>query len=396
MGKVYVQPLAWERDFEVVPRINLVVDSLENEYVFGGVATTVIFATLLSRTTGIPLRIITRTNHSGAHEAYYSFLKSVHIDPASMVTFFNAQPGGQYNDPLPVSARDIFFATSWWSSHVVSLLTDEPFFHIIQEDETVFYTHGDHQVFCEQVLAHPNARYIVNSKILFDYFATSPFEQVKNNSVYFEPAFPKTLFSPGVDSFTEKHKRTFFFYARPGTDRNLYYAGVRLIESAIEQGILDTNRWEICFGGESFTPLPFSNGVVPRMLGKLNWTEYTNFLKRVDVGMSLLWSPHPGYIPFDVVASGGVSLSNTYRAKNVSTYSDNIVCGDIINTGFVSNEFKRAIDIAENTEQRKKNFDATHLVQDWTNTFANSFDYVLTELKRRNLVNDYGTCKSTP
>lgn len=386
MTKVYLPPLAWKLDLVDNQRINLVVDTLENDYVFGGVATTVIFATLLSKRTGIPLRIITRSAHNRAEAAYYSFLDTVGIDPVAEVSFVNQTPFGQYQEAIPISDKELFLATSWWSSYLISLMTREPYFHIIQEDETVFYNKGDEGFFCEQVLANQQVRYIVNSKILFDYFQDSHFEQIKNNSVYFEPAFPRTLFSPTDEAFLPKKRRIFFFYARPKTERNLYYAGLRIIETAIEQGVLDTAQWDIYFGGEWFEPIAFSNGVIPQMLGKLNWAEYTAFLKRVDVAFSLLWSPHPGYIPMDVVASGGVSLSNIYRKKNIQNYSKNIICGDIISPSFVEESFKSAIELAENTTVRENNFRDTHLIQSWDDTFSESFRYIEAEMRRRGII----------
>lgn len=391
MNKVWLPPIVWERDLSVHKRINLVVDTLENHYVFGGVATTVIFATLLARRNNLRLRIITRTSTNNAQVAYYDFLKSVKIDAAPNVEFVNIVPFGSDNKPLAVSQYDIFIATSWWSAYLISRVTSDHYFHIIQEDETVFYNNGDEAVFCEQVLALPRVKYIVNSKILFDYFKRNHFNYIAEKGVYFEPVFPAYLFAPQVPTFQQKDTYKLFFYARPNTQRNLYQAGLRIIDTAIEQGILDTNRWTIYFAGESFEPIPFSDGTMPVMVGKMNWEEYTSFLKEIDLGFSLLWSPHPGYIPMDIAAAGGISISNTYRDKTVEHYSPNIICGDIIKPDFVARQFKEAVLLAENMEQRKENFMRTNLAQDWNVAFSDSFTYVEEEMINRGIIENYGT-----
>ncbi|MCF7831352.1 MAG: hypothetical protein K9M36_00485 [Candidatus Pacebacteria bacterium] len=357
-------------------RINLVLDSLQDKYVFGGVATVIIFATLFALRTGYVLRIIIR-DEEAQPVAYENFLKSMNIEKPIQVEFFSTYTAESYNTALEISEKDIFVATSWWSSYLVNkVCLMENFFHIIQESEVVFYNNGDDAYWCEKVLANPRVKYIVNSRILFEYFQNSSFENIKHNSIYFEPAFTSHLYQPNKNAFLPKDTYVLLFYARPNTPRNLYYTGLKLIEEAFQKKVLEKEKWKIYFAGENIDPPHFFNGVIPHVLGKMTWEEYSDFLKKVDLGFSLLWTPHPGYMPMDIASSGGVALTNTYQKRTNAHYSKNIICGDIIRDDFVDIYFKQAVMLAQNPEGRYENYRANNMETSWEKTFEDSFLFV--------------------
>jgi hypothetical protein len=365
-------------------RINLVLDSLQDKYVFGGVATVIIFVTLFALRTGYVLRIIIR-DEDVQPTAYTNFLKSMNTEKPIHVEFFSVYTSESYNTALEISEKDIFFATSWWSSYLIDkVCLMENFFHIIQESEVVFYNNGDDAYWCEKVLSNPRVKYIVNSKILFEYFQSSPFENIKHNSVYFEPAFTPHLYQPAKSAFLSKDRYTLLFYARPNTPRNLYYTGLKLIEEAFQKNILDKEKWEIYFAGEDIAPPCFLNGITPHVLGKMTWDEYSNFLKKVDLGLSLLWTPHPGYMPMDVASSGGVALTNTFRKRTNTQYSKNIICGDIIQDDFVDVCFKKAVELAQNPKERYKNYCANNMETNWESAFEESFLFIESVINYQN------------
>jgi hypothetical protein len=361
-------------------RFNLVLDTIENEYVFGGVATAIITGTLFALTRKMSLRIITRYSSENP-EAYFKFLDIMAIDHPKDIEFFSdALHKGAQQDMLEVSDKDVFMASSWWTSYVVSLVSiRKNFFHIIQELETVFYPYGDHTYWCERALQNPRSRYVVNSKVLFDFYQKYDLDHIKKNSVYFEPAFPKRLYMPSDDTFKPKTKYRLLFYARPHIDRNMYYTGIQCIEEAFMRGILDKEKWDIVFAGDGAGQIKFSNGVIPQMSGKLTWSEYSDLLKTVDLGFSLLYTPHPGYMPMDVASSGGVALTNTYRAKTNTQFSKNIISCDL-NDNFVVDAFARAVQLAQNPEERHRNYLENAIEQDWLTTLSDSFKYIDKEL----------------
>jgi hypothetical protein len=227
----HIRPMRWKRVERDTYRFNLVLDTIENEYVFGGVATAIITGTLFALTRKMSLRIITRYSSENP-EAYFKFLDIMAIDHPKDIEFFSdALHKGAQQDMLEVSDKDVFMASSWWTSYVVSLVSiRKNFFHIIQELETVFYPYGDHTYWCERALQNPRSRYVVNSKVLFDFYQKYDLDHIKKNSVYFEPAFPKRLYMPSDDTFKPKTKYRLLFYARPHIDRNMYYTGIQVLK----------------------------------------------------------------------------------------------------------------------------------------------------------------------
>jgi hypothetical protein len=190
------------------------------------------------------------------------------------------------------------------------------------------------------------------------------FNNVIKRGIYFEPAFEKHLFSPGNNSFKDKKKYKLFFYARPRNPRNLFYTGIEFLNAAVSSGLINMNEWEIYFAGSDVPPIKFSNGLKPNILGNMGWKEYSNFLKTVDLGFCLMYTPHPSYPPLDIASSGGVVLTNRFSNKQTMKYSKNIICSDL-DTNAMLKGFEQAIALAKNSQQRKQNYLKNNIESKW-------------------------------
>lgn len=359
-------------------RFNLVTDSLEKESLFGGVATALILATLFSKKYNVPLRIITRTTKANP-KSYDDFLKLMRIQKPAEVEFFSDYDSFYTKNAykLEVSEKDVFLATSWWTAESIEQTNlRNKFFYILQEVETFFYPNGDEQYMCENILKSCNINFIVNSKLLYDYYLKNKIEQVINSGIYFEPAFPEHIYAPGEDSFRQKNKYRMFFYSRPKNPRNLFFTGLKIIDEACLRGIIKKDEWEICFAGSNLDPIEFSNGARPVLLGQMNWEEYGAFLKTLDLGFSLMFTPHPSYPPLDMAASGGVVLTNKFaNKKSLDNYSKNIICEDLdikpMMEGFI-----KAVNLVKNNEARKNNYAENRIERRWEDTFNQVLDFI--------------------
>ena len=315
-------------------RLNLVTDSIESHSLLGGVATALIVATEFANQNDMSLRIITRTTPVNPVN-YENIMRLSGVTAAKSVTYYSDYDRdvlGNIAYKLEISENDIFFATSWWSAAAIKGTSlRKKFFYIIQEVETFFYPHGDEHYLCSQIMQDKNIYYIINSHYLYEYFkAKAP--NIVNHGVYFEPAFPKTLYQP--QQLIQKKKFNFFFYARPNNPRNLFNYGISLIEKSIESGLLDTNEWDIYCAGQDIPELKFSNGYVARNLGLMSWEEYGKFLGSVDLALSLMYTPHPSYPPFDVACSGGVVITNCYENKESFEWCKNVIYCSLMKTNF--------------------------------------------------------------
>lgn len=357
-----------------VKRLNLVTDTIDSHSLLGGVATALIVATEFANRYDYELRIITRNSDVNPTN-YYHIMEISGIEPAKNVSFYSDFDRKQkpVDYKLEVTRDDIFFATSWWSAQAITATTLRPrFFYIIQEVETFFYNYGGEHLLCSQMMENPNIDYIVNSQYLYHYFQENN-PHITENGCYFEPAFPEKLYH--TKTFTHKSRYKLFFYARPNNPRNLYSIGVYMLNLAVERGILDTNEWDVYCVGQNAPVIQFSNGVSSINLGQLSWTEYAEFLADIDLGLCLMYTPHPSYPPFDVACSGGVVLTNKMMNKVDFPYCKNVILADLEEGSFME-AFAESIALAKNIQQRKRNYETNTICRSWRETLTETISYM--------------------
>lgn len=357
-------------------RLNLVTDSIMAHSLFGGVATAIILATLICKKNNWDLRLITRTTECNLKD-YFDFLELQGIEkPDNVEGYSDKEVNNMAVLKLEVSKNDIFYATSWWSaSAILSSNITNRIFYIIQEEETFFYPYGDDHKWCHEIMMSDKIDFIVNSKLLYDYFCNNGYENIKKNGIYFEPAFSKKIYFADEDSFVQKKKYKLFFYGRPNNPRNLFYHGLELLDEAIMRGIIDTDLWDIYMAGGDFPEFKFSNGASPIISGVMSWLDYAKFARTVDLSFSLMYTPHPSYPPFDMSTSGAVVLTNTFANKKDLEYSDNFLTVDL-STESMMVGFKKAIEIATDMDVRRKNYEANNIITSWENSLAQVIEFM--------------------
>jgi len=361
-------------------RLNFVTDSIDSHSLLGGVATALIVATEFANRSKLTLRIITRTTPVNPVN-YENIMKISEIPTAQDVTYYSDYDRdalGNVTYKLEISEDDIFFATSWWSAAAIRKTSlRKNFYYIIQEVETLFYPHGDEHNRCSEIMQDDNIYYIINSHYLNDYFKEHEPNIVKHG-VYFEPAFPKALYQP--QSFVQKKKYKLFFYARPNNPRNMFTYGINLLEKSIETGVLDTNEWDIYCAGQAIPELKFSNGYVAQNLGLMSWHEYGEFLGGVDLALSLMYTPHPSYPPFDVACSGGVVVSNRCGNKKTFDWCKNVILSSLEENEFIESMAK-GIELAKDMPQRQENFENSTIPRAWQDTLGPTLNFMEGKLK---------------
>ena len=88
-----------------------------------------------------------------------------------------------------------------------------------------------------------------------------------------------------------------------------------------------------------------------------------------------MYTPHPSYPPFDVACSGGVVLTNKMLNKQSFEMCDNVVMTDLDDESFLSN-FKKAVELAKNMEQRKRNYEFNTIPREWSEVLNNTMTYM--------------------
>lgn len=356
-------------------RVNIVTDSISSGSLFGGVGTALIFAVLLANKLNAQLRIITRTERAKPENVDH-ILSLYGIKLEYEVQFkFAAFYDQKYE--LDIVKDDLFITTSWWTTAAtLPSVPNEKIIYLLQEDERMFYPFGDDRLRCEAILRNRDIRFLINTKLLFDYLVHDGFDNIAAQGMWFEPAFPAQVFHPGIKDRDAKCK--FFFYARPNNQRNLFYLGIEVIEQAIAQQVLDLEHWEIFLVGKDIPTVTFNDGYTPIKCENFSWSEYAELVGTVDLGLSLMYTPHPSYPPLDLVASGAVVVTNRFANKrDLSGYSANLICADLDRDALVD-ALQQGVAIAMDSSVREQNYRNNGLLIDW----QQALDGIIQQLSR--------------
>jgi len=233
---------------------------------------------------------------------------------------------------LAIDKDDIFIATAWWTVHslkeifVNEQLKNNKIFYLIQDFEPGFYPWG-----AEYALAIETYKKdiipIYSTISLKNYFQKEICIRKENEecAVYF-PEISKKVFYPNkLEYYKSKRVKKLFCYVRPSIPRNMYQLLIQSLIQVTHEGIFPEFEWEFWSGGENHEHIELGKGHILKSKGKLSYLEYGEFLRTCDLGISLMYSPHPSYPPFEMAQSGIVTITNLFPGKDLSTTSKNII-----------------------------------------------------------------------
>lgn len=353
-------------------RINIMYDDFDKKSFFGGKATALILANKLAEKHSYKLRIIGTNIQPEVYRTFLEVFGEAEVQDLSYVDF-NKQK------KLDVSDKDVFIATNGFSASTIlnnPLLINNNLFYVMQEVETMFYDHGDTYLFISQAMKHPKVIPIVNTKLLYDWFCEKGYENVKKQGVHFEPAFPLGYKYRNVNKKTKKPYKL-FFYARPNHQRNLFYFGIKTLNQAFLSGALDPDKWIVYMSDDGTTPLfKFDSGVKVEKLKQMDWLEYNEFLREIDLTYAMMYTPHPSYPPIDTAMIGGVVVANKYANKqSLANYSKNIITAELNESDMV-NAFRDASKLVEDNEKRINNYSENNINHSWDDALKDVIEYM--------------------
>ncbi|HET7060551.1 MAG TPA: glycosyltransferase, partial [Nitrosospira sp.] len=109
-----------------------------------------------------------------------------------------------------------------------------------------------------------------------------------------------------------------FYYARPGTPRNGFEIAVTALQQ-LKQEFGDS--LDIVCAGADWNPADYGLDGAVRNIGLLPYEETGEIYRSVHVGLVMMMTKHPSYLPLELMASGAVVVSNynpatTWLLKN--------------------------------------------------------------------------------
>jgi hypothetical protein len=140
------------------------------------------------------------------------------------------------------------------------------------------------------------------------------------------------------------------FYSRPEAHaaRNMFEVGLMALNKAILEGAFDNEEWEFYgIGTEQLKPsVSLANGRSLQMIGKVSLDEYRQLLPEHDLGLALMYTPHPSLLPLEMAAAGMMVVTNTClnkTAERMRDISTNILAAEPTVNGVAQTIAKAAI-----------------------------------------------------
>jgi len=218
------------------------------------------------------------------------------------VRFVVGNVAGQLFDEACLPESDACVASLWTTAYYCLTYTrTRSKWYFIQDYEPLFYPAG-----VEYALAAATYEFgylgIVNTPGLYEY--------VRQH----HPDFQGIAFVPGVDTdvfhaegrapWPEDGPFRVFFYGRPGVPRNMFELGVTAMHQVFQRL---GSRVEFLVAGWSDYPA----GLPPtaQALGYLPYAETGALYRRCHAGMAFMATPHPSYLPLQLMACGAVPIT---------------------------------------------------------------------------------------
>jgi hypothetical protein len=291
-------------------------------------------------------------------------------------------------NPLSIGTNDRFFAYSAWEAHLASRLaglTDEPrFVFLVQEYEPIFHEHGAHHAIVDDSYNLPHVP-IFNSEALRSFFEVNDLGVFsdKNSTacpreyIVIEHVLSKVRAPSRSMLLKKKGSRRLVLYARPEqhASRNLFPLAVLGLRRAIERGTIQ-GVWEM-LGVGALSPgrkVALSGEYELFLQPRTGPDEYARMLSDTDVGIALMYGPHPGLVPFELAKAGARVVTNSFSnrcSEHLRGISENIVpCAPTIEG--IATALEEAIHGLDDVDSRLRGANISAPLS-WSDVFTDHF-----------------------
>jgi glycosyltransferase involved in cell wall biosynthesis len=306
-------------------RVNLLIPTVDFQYVFGGYITKFHLARCLAEE-GYRVRIILvdycdyQPHRWKQRLRAYPGLERL-LDQVEVTCAFDRSV------PIAFHPRDAVIATTWWTAHIAHaatrMLHQSRFAYLIQEFEPFTFPMGTYAALADQSYAFPHHA-VFSTEFLRDYFRQNNlgvFVQGREMGDRHSTAFANTITAVGhigVRELAGRSPRKLLFYARPEPHaaRNMFELGIAALIRAIRAGCFHDN-WEFHGIGtvNRARQIRLAHGSAMRLLPRQSQDSYRELLREYDLGLSLMYTPHPSLVPIEMASAGMLTVTNTWKNK---------------------------------------------------------------------------------
>jgi glycosyltransferase involved in cell wall biosynthesis len=373
-----IAPLELAMRDDAPPRINLLIPTIDLEHLFGGYIAKLNLARRLAER-GERVRIVTVDpvpplppswrREIESYEGLAGLLERVEL-------VFGREAGA-----LEVSRADRFVATTWWSAHIAARaareLGGERFLYLIQEYEPFTFPMGTYAALAAESYTLPHFA-LFSTALLRDYFRrhglgvyAGDAQAGDGASLAFENAIT-AIEAPTASELADRATRRLLFYARPEPHaaRNMFELGVLALDRALEHGAFA--GWELrgigAVGGDRRIEL--GGGAALELLPRAAQSAYADVLSDHDVGLALMFTPHPSLVPIEMASAGMLTVTNTFENKTaeaMDAISPNLLAVEPTIEG-VAGGLRRAAAAVDDCDRRARG-SAVRWSRDWDHSF---------------------------
>lgn len=206
-----------------------------------------------------------------------------------------------------IPPADYSVATLWTTAYVLLKVQNTGLkFYMIQDCEPLFYPAGS--TYAQAELTYRFGFYgIANTVSLRDMYE----QDYGGRAVVLTPNVDTRIFRPGPGLPSHGPKRL-FYYARPGTPRNgfeLAVAALRRLKARLGEQV------EVICAGAEWRPEDYGLGGLVTAVGMLPYDKTGDLYRSCHVGLAMMMTKHPSYLPFEMMACGTLVVCNRNEAN---------------------------------------------------------------------------------
>jgi hypothetical protein len=371
--------------------VNLLIPTIDLDHFFGGYIAKFNLASALAER-GLRVRLVTVDPVAPLPRSWQRTLESY----SGLDGFFERVEVefGRESQGLEVSRSDRFIATTWWTAHIAgealrSLGGDsQRFLYLIQEYEPFTFPMGTYAALAAESYNLPHNA-LFSSELLRDYFRRHGIGVYAGGdasgdeaSRSFENAIT-ALPPPDAAEFARRDARKLLFYARPEPHaaRNMFELAVLGLGRAVDEGAF-AGGWELNGIGslEAGRRIEIRDGVALKLLPRTGQSGYAELLREHDVGLSLMYTPHPSLVPIEMASAGMLTVTNSFENKTAEALagiSPNLIAAEPTVDGVA----RALLDAAAGVEdfERRARGSAVRWSSDWQRSFD---DELVGQLRR--------------
>jgi glycosyltransferase involved in cell wall biosynthesis len=286
-----------------IQTINWYVPQFEHAY-YGGIHTILRFASRFAQRYNVQNTFMILGNPNSSSSSVYL---------ERIATVFPSLSGStvvviRSDADLPKTPPADACVASLWSTayYVLKFNNTKRKFYFLQDFEPMFYPAGS-------TSAQVEATYrfgfygLTNTITLKKHYE----EDYQGTAMHFTPCVDTSVFYPHKQRNWTQLPYQVFFYARPNYWRNGFELGaiaLRKVKERFGQNV------RIVSAGQNWNPGDYGLDGVVESLGLLSYHETAELYRSCDVGLAMMFTRHPSYLPFEFMASGCLVVSNVNSA----------------------------------------------------------------------------------